>query len=124
MIKNILIAGLLVYALALNIIIAKKDKVCAFNLDATAQMIRPMTSERIDNALHDGCIVVIRKGNARFMRSMNNIDFLFALDKNSTFHIDSGCWNHDGRGTLYERVEYLPPVDRLSPITEFFGVSK
>ena len=89
-------------------------------IDQNSSRIKELTSANVDISLHEGCMVIIRRGNARFVRSMNNIDFAFVIPKHSTFHIDSGCWNKDGRGTFYQRAKFIDPDEHLIPFKEFW----
>jgi len=116
--KSVIIVILIVYALVLNTFILRKEVIQNFNQEPVKISI--LSSDKIDKALKEGCFIQIRKGNARFVRSMNNLDFAFVINKDSTFHIDSSCWNESKKGTFYKRAEFIKPAKKLSSLKDFF----
>jgi hypothetical protein len=108
-----------ILTLSLSVLIVVTDQDCISEINNLSK-IKKLTSQDVDTSLYEGCMITIRKGNARFVRSMNNKDFAFVISKDSTFHIDSGCWNKDGKRTFYQRADFIKPDKRLIPLKDFF----
>jgi len=83
-------------------------------------------SARLEHSLTKNCIIEIRQGNAKFERNMNDLDFSFKIDSNSTFHIDISCLNKDNNSTFNDRAEIYPALtlNSLRPTYLFFGDKK
>ena len=98
------------------------------NIEREAQLAllakNKLSSEVIEKKLKKGCMIIIRQGNAQFRRGMSDADFAFIIEDNSTFHIDSACWNEDGKGTFYSRAKFVKQKKKLRPLYSFFGVKK